>query len=195
MRFNLKEMQALTLTPELIAACKVGDRKAQEQLYKLYAKKMYAICMRYANDIMEAEDILMVGFTKVFTKIDSYQGQGSFEGWIRSIIVNSALSNYYKNLRRVKTTSFDSVPYLKEIVVSEQKSDVDYLLKALQSLPKQYKQAFNMFVLEGYSHREIGKLLDISESLSKVHVSRARKLLQDNLNKIAMRIDRTCYAA
>jgi RNA polymerase sigma factor (sigma-70 family) len=188
-------LQKDSITPELIAACKIGDRKAQEIVYKTYASKMYAVCMRYAADTMEAEDILMVGFTKVFTKIDSYSGQGSFEGWIRSIIVNAALSNYYKNLRRVKTTSYDNVPYTKEIAVVEQKSDLDYLLKALQILPKQYKQAFNMFVLEGYTHREIGKLLDISESLSKVHVSRARKLLQDNLKKVAIRINRTCFAA
>jgi RNA polymerase sigma factor (sigma-70 family) len=193
-------MKTLTLhkdsiTPELIAACKIGDRKSQEIVYKTYASKMYAVCMRYATDTMEAEDILMVGFTRVFTKIETYSGHGSFEGWIRSIIVNAALSNYYKNLRRIKTTSYDSVPYMKEIAVGEQKSDLDYLLKALQILPKQYKQAFNMFVLEGYTHREIGKLLDISESLSKVHVSRARKILQDNLKKVAVRIDRTCFAA
>ena len=188
-------MQKDLINPELIEACRKGNRKAQEEVYQRYAAKMYAVCMRYAADHMEAEDILMVGFTKVFTKIATYNGQGSFEGWVRSIIVNSALSNYHKNLRRIKTTSYDLVPQMKEIAVNEQKSELDYLFKALQTLPHQYKQAFNMFVLEGYSHREIGKLLDISESLSKVHVSRARKLLQDNLNKVAMRIDKTHFAA
>jgi len=188
-------MRQNLITPELIAACKIGDRKAQEKLYKIYSAKMYALCMRYAADTMEAEDILMVGFTKVFTKINTYNGQGSFEGWIRSIIVNSALSNYYRNLRRIKTTSFENLPLMKEVAVNDQRCDIDYLLKALQSLPKQYRQAFNMFVLEGYSHREIGKLLAISESLSKVHVSRARKFLQENLNRVAMRIDKSYYAA
>jgi len=193
--YSAELMQKSTLTPELISACKAGSRKAQEEVYRMYSGKMFAVCMRYANETMEAEDILMIGFTKVFTKIGSYNGQGSFEGWIRSIIVNSALSAYYKNQRRVQTTSYDNAIHAKETAINDQRCDIDYLLKALQALPNPYQMAFNMFVLEGYSHREIGEKLAITESLSKVHVSRARKLLQDNLNKVALRMERSYFAA
>lgn len=187
-------MQQDAISAALIEACKKGNRKAQEEVYNRYARKMFAICKRYAVDTMEAEDILMVAFTKVFTKIDTYTGQGSFEGWVRTIVVNSALSTYQKNQRRVQTTSYDEYPLISEVLISEQKYEVDYLLNAMGALPIPYRQAFNLFALEGYSHSEIGKCLSISETLSKVRVSRARKMLQQSLAKITARLEKSSYA-
>lgn len=156
---------------------------------------MFAICKRYAADTMEAEDILIEGFTKIFTKIDSFTGQGSFEGWIRTIIVNTALSTFEKRSRRVRTVSYDELPVIKEVVFNEQKYEVDYLMDALQSLPVQYRQAINLFAIEGYSHSEIGKKLSISETLSKVRVSRARKILKESLEKISAKFSDSYHAA
>lgn len=178
----------------LVEGCKKGNRQAQEKVYNMYAKKMHALCLRYAKDTMEAEDILMEGFAKVFLKIDTYSGLGSFEGWIRSIIIHAALSSHSRSLRRIRTASYDDMPYLKEAVTQDYKSDLDYLVKALNDLPNPYKMAFNLFVLEGYTHREIGELLCIKEGLSKLHVSRARKMLKDNLNRVAMQLSEKCFA-
>jgi len=181
---------------QMALACKAGDRLAQEEVYARFSKKMYAVCMRYAKDAGNAEDILIEGFTKVFLKIDTYNGHGSFEGWIRSIIVNCALTAYHKSLRSVRTTSmYDVLVDEPAWFQQEDASNMDYLLKGLQSLPDQYRMAFNMFVLEGYTHQEIGLLLDIEPALSKVRVSRARKMLQSRLQLMGQRISKGHYAA
>lgn len=166
----------------VIDRCKAGDRKAQELIYKTFSNRMFVVCMRYSTDNMEAEDILMMGFTNVFTKINSYNGAGSFEGWIRSVIVNVALSNYRKKQRKITTVGFEEHFISGYSTHQHNRCDIDYLVQALQALPAHYRVAFNMHALEGYSHREISNLLQISETCSKAHVARARKMMQQKLN-------------
>lgn len=173
---------------QLINGCKANDRKSQQALYNSYSSKMFAICLRYAQDEMEAEDILMIGFTRVFTKIDSYGGNGSFEGWMRSIIINTALNVYRKNIRSVKTTTMEDHCKYLHYDVQHHNHDLKYLLNLLHSLPEYYRTAFNMFVIEGYSHKEIGQTLGITEALSKTHVMRARKMLQQKIENAGLKV-------
>jgi len=165
----------------VIDRCKTGDRKAQELIYNAFSNRMFGVCLRYATDYMEAEDILMMGFTNVFTKINSYNGAGSFEGWIRSVVVNVALSNYRRKQRKISTVSFEEHFISGYSTHQHNRCDIDYLVQALQALPAHYRVAFNMHALEGYSHREIANKLDISETCSKAHVARARKILQQRV--------------
>jgi len=165
----------------LLEQCKAGDRRAQEMIYKAFSSRLFAVCLRYSSDRMEAEDLLMIGFTNIFLKISSYTGDGSFEGWMRSVVVNVALSNYRKKQRRISTVSMDDLMILDYSTSQYNKCDTDYLTEALRVLPRHYRIAFNMHAVEGYSHREISEALNITETCSKVHVSRARKMLQRTL--------------
>lgn len=165
---------------ELVDRCQSGSRSAQEQIYKLYAPRMFSLAMRYAKDTMEAEDILVMGFNLVFANIRSYSGAGSFEGWVRRVIINTALSACYRKKKRVPTTDLADVCYSEGADYLPQ-CEMDYLFMALQSLPAGLRLPFNMFAIEGYSHREIAKELGLSESLSRIRVLRARRLLQEKL--------------
>lgn len=179
---------------ELIERCKSGSRCAQEQVYKLYAPRMYSLALRYAKDTMEAEDILVVGFNLVFTNIRSYTGAGSFEGWIRRVIINTALSACYRSRRRVRTTELEEACHSEHVDYLPQ-CEMDYLFKALQSLPAGLRLPFNMFALEGYSHKEIALELGLTESLSRIRVLRARRLLQEKLIRHDASVRRVYSAA
>ncbi|MXV15254.1 RNA polymerase sigma factor [Hufsiella ginkgonis] len=166
----------------LVASCREGDRKAQETIFSLFSRKMFAVCLRYCRDHDEAEDVMIMGFTKVFTRIDAYKGEGSFEGWIRRIMVNSALTEYRKNAKRMYTVDIDAVqPDTEAVAYQDDTTEMKYLLSLIQGLPGHLRIAFNMFVIEGYSHKEIGEILGITEDLSKIHVFRARKQLQQKI--------------
>lgn len=169
----------------LVEQCIQGHSNSQELLYRRYASKMLGVCIRYANSRMEAEDILQEGFIKVFNSLDKFQFNGSFEGWIRRIIVNTALSHYRANLKYLQSVEYDST-YCDEINKSEILENINAkeLLQLIQTMPDGYKMVFNMYAIEGYSHKEIGELLSISESTSKSQLSRARVFLQDKLKKL-----------
>ena len=174
---------------DLLEGCKAGNRQMQELLYKQTAAKMLAICMRYAKDQMEAEDVLQMGYVKVFQKIEAYRGDGSFEGWIRKIMVNTAIESYRKNLRMLNVVPIED-SYEQSSLSKDSYLDafsnlgMQDLMKVIQKLADGYRMVFNMYVIEGYSHKEIAETLGISEGASKSQLSRARAILQQEIIKM-----------
>ena len=170
---------------DLLEGCKAGNRQMQEMLYKQTASKMLAICMRYAKDRMEAEDVLQMGYIKVFQKVKDYRGEGSFEGWIKRIMVNTAIESYRKNLRSLNIVPIDDV-YEQPSAQSFDYHNLGLqeLMKIIQQLADGYRIVFNMFIIEGYSHKEIASTLGITEGASKSQLSRARAILQQEIIKM-----------
>jgi RNA polymerase sigma-70 factor (ECF subfamily) len=166
---------------ELIAACCQGNSSAQRQLYQRYAGRLFAICCRYVKDRMEAEDVFITGFNKIFTRLGQYRGEGSFEGWMKRIMVNEALSC----LRRLKqlnlNTGLEAVGMEAEYQPPPDLLETGELLQMVAGLPSGYRTVFNLYAIEGYSHEEIGAMLGISENTSKSQLSRARALLAKQL--------------
>jgi RNA polymerase sigma factor (sigma-70 family) len=171
----------------LIKACLSGDPLAQRKLYERFSRKMMGVCMRYTGNEYEARDVLQDGFVKVFEKLGTFSGQGSFEGWVRRIFVNTALDAYRKSKQDRMLQDIDEVGYHldsgQDIVSDITAQD---LLKMLQKIPAGYRMVFNLYVIEGYSHKEIGEQLNISESTSKSQFSRARAYLMNVLEKQKM---------
>ncbi|MCD4683942.1 MAG: sigma-70 family RNA polymerase sigma factor [Bacteroidales bacterium] len=156
-----------------------NDQKSHELLYKYFAPKMYGICLRFAGNEMEADDILQEGFIKIFIKIKEFRNEGSLEGWIRRTIINTAINHYRKNLRYAKFQDIDDL----EVPISNEENIYDKLskeelVKLVQELPNGYRTVFNLNVIEGYTHKEIGKMLNISDNTSKSQLTRARSILQ-----------------
>jgi RNA polymerase sigma factor (sigma-70 family) len=169
---------------ELIKKCTCGDLLAQKAFYEKFAGKMFGVCLRYMNGDDEAQDVLQDGFIKVFDNLEKYQKKGSLEGWVRRIIVNTALDQIRKNKKYLDNVDADSVSYLleDEVYIVEE-LEADDLLKVINRLPVGYRVVFNLFAIEGYSHKEIAAKLDITESTSKSQYSRARKILRTVLLK------------
>ena len=169
---------------DLLEGCKAGDRKVQEMLYRQTAPKMLAVCMRYARDRMEAEDVLQMGYIKIFQKINEYRGDGSFEGWIRRVMVNTAIESYRKNLRTLNVVEIDEAYEQASIEFDFSNLGMQDLMKLIQKLADGYRMVFNMYVIEGYSHKEIALNLGISEGASKSQLSRARTILKQEIIKM-----------
>jgi RNA polymerase sigma-70 factor (ECF subfamily) len=170
---------------EIIEGCKKADKRAQQALFEKYSKRLLGICMRYCQSKDEAEDVLQDGLVKIFFNINQYKGEGSFEGWMKRIIVNTALNNYKSNLKRYYHSELEDVA--SEVVSDVNLNDifeVKDLLKIIQNLPAGYRMVFNMYAIEGYNHKEIGELLNISEGTSKSQLSRARQLLQQKIAEL-----------
>jgi len=170
---------------DLVKDCKTGSRKAQELLYKQFASKMLAVCMRYAVDRMEAEDMLQNGFIKVFQKAADYRGEGAFEGWIRRIMVNSSIEYYRKHHKLIQVVDIDQAgnePCVNSLAASG--LDAKVLMSLIQRLAPGYRLVFNLYALEGYSHKEIAAMTGISEGASKSQLSRARGILKDQIAKM-----------
>ncbi len=169
---------------QLIEKCKKQDRAAQKVLYDKYAGLMLGICMRYVYERAEAEDILQEGFLKVFLKIGKFEGRGSFEGWLKRVFVNTAITHYHKNSKYNKyhyeigemyDTKFEKGNYKEaEFTRSE-------LFDVINELPTGYKMVFNLYAIEGYKHKEISKLLKIDINTSKSQYSRAKKAIRKKL--------------
>jgi len=168
----------------LLDGCRKGDRKAQETLYKTLASRMMGVCMRYAKDTFEAEDVLQMGFVKVFQKVSEFRGDGSFEGWIRRIMVNTAIESYRKNLRNLNVVDIDEVYDQPQSTFDMSGLELKDLLKLVQQLSNGYRLVFNMYVIEGYSHKEIAGQLGITEGASKSQLSRARAILKEKIIKM-----------
>ncbi|MCP4977446.1 MAG: RNA polymerase sigma factor [Maribacter sp.] len=164
---------------ELIDKCKKGDRKAQEQLYRQYANILFGICLKYSRNKSEAEDSLHDSFMTIFDKISQYKSKGSFEGWIKRITVNTVLQKYRKEeYLKVITDNIE-----EEIEVETAYADIGLqtLLKYIQELPNKYRITFNLYVLDGYSHKEISSMLGTSPGTSKSNLARARMILKEKL--------------
>jgi RNA polymerase sigma factor (sigma-70 family) len=170
---------------QLIDRCKAGERKAQELLYKQFAAKMLAVCMRYATDKMEAEDMLQNGFIRVFQKAGDYRGEGSFEGWVRRIMVHSAIEYYRKHHKMLRVIDIDEAGHEPSVnPVAASNLDAKALMALIQQLAPGYRMVFNLYALEGYSHKEIAEILGISEGASKSQLSRARNILKEQIAKM-----------
>jgi RNA polymerase sigma factor (sigma-70 family) len=169
----------------ILKGCRDGDRRCQELLYKQMASKMLGVCMRYAKDNFEAEDILQTGFVKVFSKLDNYRGDGSFEGWIRRIMVHTAIEFYRKGIKSLNVVNIeDTQEEEASSAFDMSKLNVQDLMKLIQSLSVGYRAVFNMYAIEGYSHKEIAEQLGITEGASKSQLSRARAVLREQILKM-----------
>ncbi len=173
-----KALNGLVVSPDLIRDCIAGKRESQERLYRKFSPKMFAICLRYADNLQSAEDILQEGFIKVFNHLDKYRHEGSFEGWMKRIFVNTSIEFYRKSINQTHYITIDKAYHVSvdENVFSRlAKQD---LLEMIQKLPSGYRTVFNLYVIEGYTHKEISKMLNISEGTSKSQLARARGTLQ-----------------
>lgn len=169
---------------DLIQGCRNRDRLAQQQLFDFYSAKMYGICYRYVRHAMEAEDILVTAFAKIFERIDQFKGEGSFEGWIRRIMVNEALTFLRKSRNMYLETELEEADREPDYTQLSDHLEAQDLLKLIQDLPAGYRVVFNMYAIDGYSHKEIADHLGISENTSKSQLSRARVYLQKMLADI-----------
>jgi len=163
----------------LIQNCNKNDTKAQSELYQLFSSKLFSLCLKYSRNYAEAEDNLQDAFVTIFKKISQYNNKGSFEGWLKRITINTALQ-CYRNKGVFEIVNEDLI----EDVVLEIDDDeitIDYLLKIIQELPDRYRLVFNLYVLDGYSHKDIASLLKITTGTSKSNLARARKILKDKI--------------
>jgi RNA polymerase sigma-70 factor (ECF subfamily) len=168
---------------DIIEGCINGNRSNQKALYEHFAGKMLAVCMRYAKDRAEAEDMLQEGFLKVFQSIEKFKGEGSFEGWIRRIMIYNAINHYKHRLRTFKEdldAGNHDAPYQDDII---DKISVKEIIALIQQLPEGYRMVFNLYAIEGYTHKEISKQLGIAIGTSKSQYARAKQLMQQMLAK------------
>ena len=163
---------------ELIKGCVRRERNAQKRLYDSYSSKMYALCCRYVKDSMEAEDVLVTAFTKILDRIDQYKGEGSFEGWIRRVVVNESLTYLRRNRSMYIETELEAADREPDYQQISDHLEAEDLLNMIQELPAGYRIVFNLYAIDGYSHKEIAEQLNISENTSKSQLSRARVFLQ-----------------
>lgn len=167
---------------DLIKGCIEGDRRMQEELYKRFSPKMYAVCLRYANNPNDAQDLLQEGFIKVYRNLHRFRAEGSFEGWVRRVFVNTSIEHFRK-----KSTQLSSVSEKEENTIED--ADITALdslaekdiINIVQELSPGYRTVFNLYVVEGYSHKEVGELLGISEGTSKSQLARAKSILQKKI--------------
>lgn len=166
---------------QLIQNCTKGDRKSQEQLYRKYSGVLYGICLKYSNNKTEAEDTLHDSFMTIYEKIGQYKSKGSFEGWMKRITVNTALQKFRKeeHLKVVDENLEDGV----SVDVVENDVCLQTLLGYIRELPNKYRTTFNLYVLDGHTHKEISELLGTSEGTSKSNLARARVLLKEKIEK------------
>ncbi|RSK41465.1 RNA polymerase sigma factor [Mangrovimonas spongiae] len=165
---------------KLIQKCSNNDTKAQSELYHLFSRTLFSICLKYSRNYAEAEDNLQDTFVTIFKKISQYKGKGSFEGWIKRIAINTALQRYRKQ---------DVFEIIDEENIESNQVDInddidiplDYLLECVQELPDRYRLVFNLYVLDGFSHKDISEMLSISTGTSKSNLSRARAILKEKV--------------
>ena len=171
-------------TKELIKGCLEEDRKCQEALFKKYSGKMLALCMRYAKHRLEAEDLLQDGFVKAFSKLHQFKEDGAFEYWLRRIMINTAIKNLRKSSTKNEMLTGDAMPYDNgQRPKAYSDLGTQELMALINDLPDGYRMVFNMYAIEGYSHREIAETLDIQESTSRSQLVKARKILQEKILK------------
>jgi RNA polymerase sigma-70 factor (ECF subfamily) len=170
---------------DLLKACLQGDRTAQRDIFNMYAGKMMAICLRYTRHRHEAEDILQDSFVKVFTHLDEFENIGSFEGWVRRIIINTAIKNNQKKSFSHEDIGLDHIkedntasPEIFSTLSEEE------LTKLISDLPDGYRIVFNLFAIEGFSHKEISEMLNIGESTSRSQLMKARRILQEKVHEL-----------
>lgn len=163
----------------LIKKCRKRDIKSQSEIYQLFAGKLFALCLKYSKTRQEAEDNLQESFITIFNKVDQYKFKGSFEGWMKRIVINTALQTYRQ--KNVLNIVQDNYPDEVEVEVKKNELSLDFLLKIIQELPERYRMVFNLYVLDDYSHKEIASMLGIAQGTSKSNLSRARLILKEKV--------------
>jgi RNA polymerase sigma factor (sigma-70 family) len=171
---------------EIIEGCTRNSRKAQQLLYDRYSRFLLGVCLRYASDKAEAEDILQDSFLKIFFNIKDFSGTGSFIGWLRKVAVNTAITHYHKNLKFRYHIEIEEYVSTETGVASFEQDffTADELHKVLNELPAGYRMVFNLYAVEGYKHKEIAEMLGIDTNTSKSQYSRAKAVLRDKLGKL-----------
>ncbi|MFM2358554.1 MAG: hypothetical protein RLY16_547 [Bacteroidota bacterium] len=163
---------------DLLLGCLQGNRQMQEILYRRFSPKMYAVCLRYSSNTEDAQDLLQEGFIKVFKHLDKYRGDGSFEGWMRRIFVNTSIEQFRRKTKlHTVADAADIQVEDKEVTAFETMAEKD-IIRIVQQLSPGYRQVFNMYVIEGYTHKDIGEILGISEGTSKSQLARAKSILR-----------------
>jgi RNA polymerase sigma factor (sigma-70 family) len=165
---------------QLIQKCKKNDTQAQSELYKLFSGKLFALCLKYSRNHVEAEDNLQDAFMTIFKKMSQYEYKGSFEGWLKRITVNTALQRY----RGKGVFNIVNENNIEDVIVEiedENDIDLDFLLQSIQDLPDRYRLVFNLYVLDDYSHKEVAEMLNITTGTSKSNLARARMILKDKI--------------
>lgn len=164
---------------QLIQKCSKNDTKAQAELYQLFSGKLFSVCLKYCKNYAEAEDNLQDAFVTIFNKISQYKHKGSFEGWLKRITINTALQRYRNQgvFEIIDDTNIQDV----EVTVEDDDVTLEFLLQIIQELPDRYRLVFNLYVLDGYSHKNIADMLDITIGTSKSNLARARKILKDKI--------------
>lgn len=166
----------------LIKKCKQQDLTAQEQLYRLFSSKLFSVSLKYSRNYQEAEDNLQDAFLTIFKKIDQYKNKGSFEGWLKRITINTALQRYRKP--RVFAIVNEENIEQPELEIDNDEVSLKFLLKIIQELPDRYRMVFNLYVMDGHSHKEIAELMEISVGTSKSNLARARQALKEKIEKL-----------
>jgi len=157
---------------------------AQAEVYQLYAGKLFALSLKYSRNQIDAEDVLQDAFITIFHKIHQYKGKGSFEGWLKRIVVNTALQKYReKSPLQLVNSTYEVEKVEEEIEINEEEISVDFLLELIQQLPDRYRLVFNLYVLDGYSHKEISEMLGTSTGTSKSNLARAKMILREKIEK------------
>jgi RNA polymerase sigma factor (sigma-70 family) len=167
---------------QLIIDCKHNDAKAQEQIYRLFAPKFFGVCLKYSTSYADAEDNLQDGFIIIFKKIDQFKFKGSFEGWAKRIMINNALQKYRTQVRFLEVVN-DNITEEEIHEIDDQDISFDYLMKIIQELPDRYRMVFNLYVLDGYSHKEIAEMLKITTGTTKSNLARARMILKEKIDQ------------
>ena len=170
---------------QLIERCKKNDAQAQSQLYKLYASKLFSICLKYSRNYAEAEDNLQDAYITIFKKIVQFKSQGSLEGWMKRITINTALQRY-RSAGVFDIINEDQIEDVS-IEVDDDNINIDFLLNIIQELPDRYRLVFNLYALDDYSHKEIANMLEISTGTSKSNLARARLILKDKVEQYKAR--------
>jgi RNA polymerase sigma-70 factor (ECF subfamily) len=168
---------------QLIAECLKGNTASQKKLFDTYSGKMFAVCLRYAHDHDTAKDYLQEGFIKVFQHLNSFRFQGSFEGWIRKIMVRTVIENFHVHSKKFNHTLSEELPDMPVSPTATDNLQLQDLLHEIQQLPLGYRTVFNLYVIDGYSHKEIAEQLGITENTSKTQLRKARLFLMNVLNK------------
>jgi len=165
---------------ELINDCKKNDTKAQEQLYRLFSSKLFAVCLKYSRNYVEAEDNLQDGFLIIFDKIGQYNFKGSFEGWIKRIMINNVLQQY-RGISFLELIN-ENISDEAEVEIEEENISLDFLMGIIQELPDRYRLVFNLYVIDDYPHKEIAEMLGITTGTSKSNLARARMILKEKID-------------
>jgi len=179
----LKVIQLYKNEAQLIKKAAKNHRDAQHMLYEMHAPKMLSVCRYYIKDVHQAEEVMLNGFFKVFTQLKSFKYEGSFEGWIRRIMIRESIS-FLRKKKRLEFSADDMEVYEKPVNDTNVEFEVDDIQQLIDKLPEGYRMVFNMYAIEGYKHSEIAKMLSIGESTSKSQLFKARKLLQQQIKQL-----------